>query len=116
METGFDTSPYGNGESPFPYKNYKRVPASIRGSPYGNGAWHILEWKKGESLFCGWKKLAKKFEHVLRLCTWISYFLVKKFDFLAKNTDFPVEKSDFLVKKNDFLDDFTVGLHVSHTR
>ncbi len=70
---------------------------------------------KGESLFCGWKNLAKKFELVLRLCTWKSCFLVKKIDFLAKNTDFPVRKSDFLVKKIYFFDNFTIRLHVSHT-
>jgi hypothetical protein len=57
---------------------------------------------KGEPLFCGWKTLAKKFEHVVRLCTWKTCFLVKNFDFLAKNTDFPVKKSDFLVKQNQF--------------
>ncbi len=71
--------------------------------------------KKGESLFCGWENLAKKFERVLRLCTWKSCFLVKEFDFLAKNTDFPVKKSNFLVKKINFLDNFTIWLHVSHT-
>ncbi len=71
---------------------------------------------KGESLLRVWKNSVKKFEHVLRLCTWKSCFLVKKINVLAKNTDFPVEKFNFLVKKINFLDDFTIKLHVSHTR
>ncbi len=48
METGIDTPPHVNGESPFPYGDLKKqVPISIRGSPYGNGDWHILDWKRG---------------------------------------------------------------------
>jgi hypothetical protein len=48
MEMGIDTSLYVNGEPPFPYGDFKkRVPVSIRGSPYENEAWHILEWKRG---------------------------------------------------------------------
>jgi hypothetical protein len=48
METGIDTSPYGNGESPFSYGDLKKqVPVSIWGSPYENRAWHILKWKRG---------------------------------------------------------------------
>ncbi len=70
---------------------------------------------KGESLFRDWKNLARKFEHVLRLCTWKSCFIIKKFDFLAKNTDFPVKKSDFLVNKMIFIDNFIVRLRVTHT-
>jgi hypothetical protein len=70
---------------------------------------------KGESLFHGWKSLAKKFERVVRFCTWKNCFLVKKTDFLAKNTDFPVKKSNFLVKKINFLDVFTIKLRMSHT-
>jgi hypothetical protein len=71
---------------------------------------------KGESLFCSWKILAKKFERVLRLCMWKSCILVKKINFLAKSTYFPVKKSNFLVKKINFLDNFTIRLRMSHTR
>ncbi len=42
METENDTSPYGNGESSFPYGDQmKWLPISIRRSTYGNGDWHV---------------------------------------------------------------------------
>ncbi len=91
-------------ESPFPYKD-PNMKTGLGTSSNG----------KEESLFRVLKNLAKKFECVLRLCTWKSCFLVEKFDFLAKNTSFPEKKSKFLVKKTNFLDNFTVKLRVSHT-
>ena len=41
METGIDTSPYGNGNRPFPYGDH------IQESPHGNGEQHIPIWKWG---------------------------------------------------------------------
>ncbi len=69
---------------------------------------------QGESLFCGWKNLAKKFERILRLCMWKSCFLVKNLIFLPKRLIFLLKNPIFLSKKKN-LDDFTVKLRVSHT-
>ena len=116
METGIDTSPYGNGESLFPYMDLKKESPFPYKDPNMKTGLGTSSNGKEESLFRVLKNLAKKFECVLRLCTLKSCFLIKKINFLAKNTDFLVKKSDFLVKKIAFLDNFIVKLHVSHIR
>ncbi len=56
MEADIDTSPYGNGNRPFPYGDH------IRGSPHGNGEWHIPIWKWGVFLsIWGLNKMAPHF-------------------------------------------------------
>ncbi len=56
METRIVTSPYGNGNSLFPYGDH------IQGSPYGNGEWHIPMWKWGVLVSIWWSnEMAHRF-------------------------------------------------------
>ena len=71
---------------------------------------------KGKSLFCGWKNLGKKFP-----CTEVVYVIklssCQKNQFSCQKIMISLlKKSDFLVKIIDFLGNFTIMLHVSHTR
>ncbi len=81
----------------------KRVPVSIRGSPYENGAWHILKWKKGNPCF----EVGKIWQRNLSV-NWgcvrgKAVFLSKKSIFSPKTLIFLLKNPIFLSKKSIFL-------------